>query len=82
MESSNTTNLYLYDLPKFFVTPEFLKDLIKTRTGGYEVQKEIILKECKPLPISNQASPFVTAIVRIEDTEIKRVEKAMKYFKI
>ena len=40
------------------------------------------MKNCKPLPITKQESPFVTAKVRIEETELERVAKAMKYFGI
>jgi hypothetical protein len=75
----NKQILYLYDLPKYFVTSVRLAHIIKEKCG-YELPDPVQFRECRPNLTTGLPSPFMMGIMKVDSNDAPRVSQAIKYF--
>jgi hypothetical protein len=71
-QSDNKNLIYLYDMPKGLVTSVKIHKIIKDLTG-YDMQEPVQFRECKPHFLTGMQSPYWNGIIKVDNSEAKRI---------
>ncbi len=72
---------YLYDLPKEIVTSIKINSIFKEKCG-VEIAEAVQFRDCRPNPTTGLPSPFQLGLIKLDNSELKKIADGIKYFDI